>query len=134
MVLLTDCFACRAGDHSRHHEVIQDVPPGMLGGVRCACKGDCAERWERMQKARQQATIWVCSFCKGKGCSECDRTGQRVRTRIDVGDGLTFSVSGSAVLTDEAQEALAAVARAAYAQLAEPVPRGNTPEAKDGER
>ncbi len=58
-----------------------------------------------------------CPYCEN-GCSECDNTGQRVRTHIDAGDGVTFSVSGSVPLSDEVREALAAVARAAYARMA----------------
>ncbi len=64
-----------------------------------------------------------CPYCED-GCSECDNTGQRVRTHIDAGDGVTLSVSGSAPLSDEAQEALAGVARAAYAQMADQEPTG----------
>ncbi len=60
-----------------------------------------------------------CPCCLGNGCSECDNTGQRVRTHIDAGDGVTLSVSGSAPLSDEAQEALAAVGRAAFTRMAE---------------
>ncbi len=124
MVLLIDCFGCRAGDHSRHHEVIQAAPPGMLGGKRCVCTGDCAERKARQDEARRQASVRPCPYCEGDGCSECDNTGQRVRTHIDAGDGVTFSVSGSALLNPEAREALTALARAAYASMAEQEPTG----------
>ncbi len=73
--------------------------------------------------------IRPCPYCEdegmeGQGCSECDNTGQRVRTHIDAGDGATISVSGSSPLSDEAREALAAVARAAFAQMTEQEPTG----------
>ncbi len=64
-----------------------------------------------------------CPYCED-GCSECGNTGQRVRTHIDAGDGVTFSVSGSAMLDPEAREALTALARAAYAQMGEQEPTG----------
>lgn len=41
MVFLTYCWACKAGDHSGHHKVIQAVPPGMMGGTQCRCEGEC---------------------------------------------------------------------------------------------
>lgn len=41
MVRITKCFACKAGDHKNHYEVVQAVPPGMMGGARCFCKGEC---------------------------------------------------------------------------------------------
>jgi hypothetical protein len=44
MVLLTKCHACRRGDHEHHSEVIQAALPGMIGGMRCPCKGECVER------------------------------------------------------------------------------------------
>ncbi len=124
MVAFVDCAGCRYGDHSRHHEVVQYVPPGVMGGMRCVCKGDCAERKARQDEARRQASVRPCPCCEGDGCSECDNTGQRVRTHIDAGDGATISVSGSSPLSDEAREALAAVARAAFAQMTEQEPTG----------
>jgi hypothetical protein len=58
-----------------------------------------------------------CPLCEGSGCSECDGTGQRVTTYLDVGDGLTMRVSGSAPLSPESEEALRQLARAAYVQM-----------------
>lgn len=55
----------------------------------------------------------ICPVCSGGGCSECDHTGERHRTFVDAGDGVTLSVSGSAALTPEAREALAEIARVA---------------------
>ena len=61
----------------------------------------------------------VCPCCDGAGCSECDDTGQRVRTTIVAGDGLVLNVSGSAVLDDETRTALAEVARLVAAEATE---------------
>jgi hypothetical protein len=54
-----------------------------------------------------------CPYCKGGGCEECGHTGRRVRTVVDVGDGITMSVSGSVDLTQEETDALASLARIA---------------------
>jgi hypothetical protein len=35
------CQACQFGNHNEHIEIIEAAPPGMMGGVRCVCKGDC---------------------------------------------------------------------------------------------
>ncbi len=86
--------------------------PGSSQCPRCGGTGT-----EPPNEAGPQGAVQPCPYCEAKGCPECDNTGQRVRTHIDAGDGLTFSVSGSAPLNDEAREALAAVARAAYAQM-----------------
>lgn len=66
---------------------------------------------------RRHGSSSDCSICEGRGCSECDGTGRRVRTHVDAGYGLTFSVSGSVPLSDEAAAALAEVARLAYVQM-----------------
>lgn len=108
MVLLTDCIACRHGRHERHVEVVQAVPKGVMGGARCSCTGDCAERKARRQASRTRP----CPLCEGKGCSECDQTGKRVRTNLDGGGGISLSVSGSAELAPETRAALVALARA----------------------
>ncbi len=59
-----------------------------------------------------------CPLCDGDGCEECGHTGQKVRTHIDAGDGITMSVSGDRVLTGEGRAALAALARAAFDRMA----------------
>lgn len=53
-----------------------------------------------------------CPYCDGDGCSECDGTGRKVTTYLDV-DGAPMRVSGSADLSPEAAEALTALGRAA---------------------
>lgn len=62
--------------------------------------------------------VRACPVCEGDGCEECGDTGQRVRTAIDAGNGITLSVSGDTPLTAASREALSALARAAYAQMA----------------
>lgn len=47
MVLFANCIPCQYGHHEHHHEVVQAVPEGMIGGVRCECKGECVEREKR---------------------------------------------------------------------------------------
>ena len=42
MVLVGICAACQYGRHDGHTPVIQQAPPGMLGGAECGCTGDCA--------------------------------------------------------------------------------------------
>lgn len=61
-----------------------------------------------------------CPYCEGEGCSECDGTGERHATYLCAGDGLSAVVHGSAPLTDEAADAITAVIRAAYDQMALP--------------
>lgn len=46
-MLIHDCIPCQRGQHDSHCEVVESVPPGMFGGWRCGCKGDCAERYAR---------------------------------------------------------------------------------------
>lgn len=54
----------------------------------------------------------TCSFCEGRGCEECDRTGRRYREGFDV-DGVTVTVWGSGEgLTPELRDAIALFARA----------------------
>lgn len=65
----------------------------------------------------RQSRTRACPYCEGKGCEECDGTGQRVRTHIDAGDGVTLSVSGSAPLSDEDVEALKRIGQAAIEAL-----------------
>ena len=107
------CIACQHGRHERHREVIQAVPEGMMGGAKCRCEGECVERHTANELTR------TCPICDGDGCVECSGTGQKVRTHIDAGDGITLSVSGDAPLSDEARDALAALGRAAHAELIE---------------
>lgn len=44
MVAHTLCIPCQYGDHDDHYEVVQACPPGMLGGARCPCEGECRDR------------------------------------------------------------------------------------------
>lgn len=37
------CTACQYGEHAGHREAIVNPPPGMLGGSRCVCKGECVD-------------------------------------------------------------------------------------------
>ena len=41
------CLGCKLGDHSRHNEVVKSAPEGVLGGVRCFCKGECQGKPDR---------------------------------------------------------------------------------------
>lgn len=63
-----------------------------------------------------QSVSRPCPCCEGRGCEECDGTGQRVTTYIEK-DGVTARVTGSQVPSDESREAMAAVMKAAYDQL-----------------
>lgn len=47
MARISECDACRMGDHKRHRRVIQAVPKGMMGGTVCGCGGECVERGPR---------------------------------------------------------------------------------------
>lgn len=58
-----------------------------------------------------------CPYCEGARCEECDFTGGRVTTIITGADGATMRVHGSAPLTREAQNALAAIAAAALKRV-----------------
>lgn len=42
-MLQTICTACQYGHHDSHVDVIQQPPPGMLGGSSCYCEGECAD-------------------------------------------------------------------------------------------
>lgn len=42
-MFITDCLACQYGQHGSH-VAVQPPPIGALGGQRCPCTGDCAER------------------------------------------------------------------------------------------
>jgi hypothetical protein len=48
---ITECPPCQMGDHKHHHEVVQAVSEGMMGGSRCLCKGECVERGPRPDPA-----------------------------------------------------------------------------------
>lgn len=54
-----------------------------------------------------------CPYCEGSGCSECDGTGERHTTFVEV-DGSHAMVHGSAPLSAEAREAMAALMRLAF--------------------
>lgn len=43
MSALTICGACERGEHQHHRKVVQAVPPGMLGGSVCKCRGECVD-------------------------------------------------------------------------------------------
>jgi hypothetical protein len=62
----------------------------------------------------------LCPACDGRGCEECGGTGQRVTTTLDLGDGVTARVTGSAPLSTESEAALAEVMRTAYDQMRGP--------------
>lgn len=57
-----------------------------------------------------------CPYCEAKGCEECDGTGQRVTTHLQV-DGADVRVSGSAPLSPKGEDAIKAVVLAAYEQM-----------------
>lgn len=42
-MLETICFPCELGEHQDHHEIIEAPPPGVLGGSRCRCQGECID-------------------------------------------------------------------------------------------
>lgn len=42
-MLQTICSACEMGLHESHVDVIQQPPPGMLGGSSCRCRGECRD-------------------------------------------------------------------------------------------
>lgn len=42
-MLETICFPCELGEHDSHHEAIEGPLPGVLGGARCRCKGECVD-------------------------------------------------------------------------------------------
>lgn len=44
MVRLADCNACQMGNHAGHERVVSYAGEGVMGGIACHCKGDCAER------------------------------------------------------------------------------------------
>lgn len=60
-----------------------------------------------------------CPVCEGAGCEECDDTGQRVTTHIDLQGGGSMRVHGSAPLSPEVTEALAEVGRLALEKASE---------------
>jgi hypothetical protein len=100
------CIPCQYGDHANHHEIVQAVPDGVMGGARCDCRGECQG-------------VRACPYCEGKGCEECDQTGERHRTIWETDDGVTLSVSGSAPLSPEAQAALERISRLAFERMDE---------------
>lgn len=62
--------------------------------------------------------VTTCIYCDGDGCEECGQSGQKVRTRIDAGDGVTLNVSGDVTLDAEQVEALSWLAREAFRKMA----------------
>lgn len=46
MSSIVDCPACFSGNHEEH-KGDWGIIPGVIGGTRCECKGDCAERAQR---------------------------------------------------------------------------------------
>jgi hypothetical protein len=54
-----------------------------------------------------------CPYCEGRGCSECDGTGERHTTFIEI-DGGYAMIHGNAELSAEAREAMAGLMRLAF--------------------
>lgn len=52
------CTACQYGEHANHHEATQTPPPGMLGGSRCTCKGECVD-WRYMPPQTASLLAWA---------------------------------------------------------------------------
>lgn len=44
MVCLTYCQACQFGFHEDHVQDFAPAPPGVMGGFRCPCEGECVTR------------------------------------------------------------------------------------------
>lgn len=57
-----------------------------------------------------------CPLCGGAGCEDCDGTGQRIVTALQV-DGNFVMVHGNKPLSDQARAALAEVYRAALERM-----------------
>jgi hypothetical protein len=57
MSTTVDCPACVYGNHDEH---VADwgLRPGLIGGTRCDCKGDCADRAGEAYR-RMMSTIEV---------------------------------------------------------------------------
>lgn len=47
------CVACQYGYHDSHINIIQVAPPGLLGGVRCTCKGECVDGRYKSDQIKQ---------------------------------------------------------------------------------
>lgn len=47
---LGTCIPCQFGNHDAHHEVMQAVPEGVMGGAICTCKGECRENASEQRK------------------------------------------------------------------------------------
>lgn len=60
-----------------------------------------------------------CALCDGRGCEECDGTGQRVTTLLDLDGGGSMMVHGSVALTPETAEALRDIGDAAVRAMSE---------------
>ncbi len=45
MVYIGRCIPCQYGQHSEHHDVIEAVPEGVMGGAICDCKGTCVDEY-----------------------------------------------------------------------------------------
>lgn len=122
---------------ARAHLAAQGAGRGDLrnGGFPLACGRWAPEGWDadivessaprcrrclKAQAAAPASAVRSCPCCDGAGCADCDGTGERHRTRLDAGGGLTLSVSGSAPLSGRSAEALKAVAHAAAAQFRKP--------------
>lgn len=47
MSVSTDCYGCAMGKHGNHDPEF-GITPGLIGGQRCDCAGDCHERFVEM--------------------------------------------------------------------------------------
>lgn len=66
---------------------------------------------------RTESTGADCPYCEGIGCSECGESGERWGTAITTEDGLNIRAHGSGPMTEQMQEALVALARAAFKKM-----------------
>lgn len=48
---ITTCIPCQYGHHDECGAGMSEPPEGMIGGTRCGCEGDCAERYARRSGA-----------------------------------------------------------------------------------
>jgi hypothetical protein len=58
-MLEADCLACQNGDHDSHREWIQKPPPGLIGGARCPCQGECCEKPRKARLIEQAEAIML---------------------------------------------------------------------------
>ena len=52
------CSSCQYGDHEHHIPVMQAVPPGVIGGAKCRCEGECVDgRYQSEQFKKIKETL-----------------------------------------------------------------------------